>query len=201
MTTTLRTLTELQFKVMDAIAHAEHNPTNGATPTSADDVNTWFWADELAAECELTEKQVGGIVTSLQEAGYIGIDIVTAAQRKKGAESGVWFTKEGFQVWLNTRQERAAAAEQATNNQDNAKAATVRRMAEELIAKASGKVAESAKITRLVLQNPKKPGSAAHDRFALYATCATVGEFLARGGTRADLTHDVRKGYISVVGQ
>lgn len=46
--------------------------------------------------------------------------------------------------------------------------------------------------------NPKRPGTTAHARFALYATCATVGEYLDAGGRRAELAWDISRGYISV---
>lgn len=48
-------------------------------------------------------------------------------------------------------------------------------------------------------KNPKRPGSAAHARFDLYKPGMTVDEFLAAGGWRADISWDLRQGFIEVV--
>ena len=45
-------------------------------------------------------------------------------------------------------------------------------------------------------ENPKKPGSACNLRYEAYKSATTVAEFLAKGGTPADLTHDVGKGFV-----
>ena len=86
-------LTDLQYRVMNRIAHAEHNTTNGATPTQASDVNTWLWGDLLADETGLTPQQVGGVLTSLEQGGFI--NIVDAGTE----EAGVSFTQAGFDSW------------------------------------------------------------------------------------------------------
>ena len=47
--------------------------------------------------------------------------------------------------------------------------------------------------------NPKKPGSAAHARYALYpAVGATLADALKAGVRRNDFLYDVRKGYLKV---
>jgi hypothetical protein len=46
--------------------------------------------------------------------------------------------------------------------------------------------------------NPKKPGSASHDRFARYVHGMSVGEALKAGVTRGDLDHDASKGFIAI---
>ena len=53
-------------------------------------------------------------------------------------------------------------------------------------------------ITKRVAENPKRAGSAAFDRFALYRTGMKVSTFLEKGGTRADLSWDTARGFISV---
>lgn len=60
------------------------------------------------------------------------------------------------------------------------------------------KFTDAQKIKLLVRENPKKPGSAAHERFKHYFEADTVGDFLAAGGQRADLSWDTRKGFIEV---
>lgn len=49
-----------------------------------------------------------------------------------------------------------------------------------------------------VADNPKKPGSAAHARFALYAVGSTVDEALAAGVRAEDVRYDLAHGYIRV---
>ena len=89
-------LTKLQAQLMNLVAHAEHNPNNGSRPTCAADVATWLWADELAKNMGISEKAVGGVITSLTEAGLVNVNIVTAKQRKMGDDSSISFTDAGF---------------------------------------------------------------------------------------------------------
>lgn len=53
-------------------------------------------------------------------------------------------------------------------------------------------------IATVVDENPKKVGSAAHERFSLYKKGMKVGEYLAAGGNRADLAWDVEHKYITI---
>lgn len=55
-----------------------------------------------------------------------------------------------------------------------------------------------AKITVLVSENPKKKGSESHGRFDLYSNGIKVSTALERGVTRADISWDVRHGFISL---
>ena len=57
-----------------------------------------------------------------------------------------------------------------------------------------------ARLTVLVGDNPKRPGSKAHDLFKLYEGVSTVGEFLAKGGTTAAIHYDASHGFIEVEG-
>lgn len=47
-----------------------------------------------------------------------------------------------------------------------------------------------------VAPNPKKVGSASHARYALYEVGMTVSQFVAAGGTTADVAWDTNKGFI-----
>jgi hypothetical protein len=85
-------MTDLQMQFMNLIARCEMNQINGAVPHCADDVNTYLWADERASAMGISEKAVGGVITSLQTAGLIGIYI-------DKDDSGVWFTEAGFAAW------------------------------------------------------------------------------------------------------
>lgn len=57
-------------------------------------------------------------------------------------------------------------------------------------------VDREAKINVLVDENPKR--GAAAERFALYAKAKTVGDYVAAGGTLADIRWDTKKGFISL---
>lgn len=46
--------------------------------------------------------------------------------------------------------------------------------------------------------NPKRAGTKAAERFALYDNGVSVGAFLKNGGTTADLDYDTSKGYVKV---
>lgn len=53
-------------------------------------------------------------------------------------------------------------------------------------------------ITLLTEVNPKRPGSASATRFAAYKTGLTVAQFVAAGGTVADVKWDTAHGFISI---
>jgi len=91
-------LTDLQYLLMNRIAHDLYCSTNGDTPTEASDVNCWLWADEFARDIGLTEYQVGALLVTLQAAGFIGMHKARKV-RHQPDESSVWFTDAGFAVW------------------------------------------------------------------------------------------------------
>lgn len=49
-----------------------------------------------------------------------------------------------------------------------------------------------------VSENPKKPGTKAHERFKHYRAGMSVREFIEKGGLRADLSWDVEHGHIKI---
>lgn len=63
---------------------------------------------------------------------------------------------------------------------------------------ARGRYAPTDKITVLVEENPKREGTAAHARFALYTKHKTVASFIAAGGTTADVHHDTTHNFIKI---
>lgn len=97
---------------------------------------------------------------------------------------GVEFDHEALTFSEPTPKEKPAVEAAATETAKPARAHT-----------ASG---ENREITVLAAENPKRVGSKAHARFALYRTGMTVAEFFAAGGTASDLTWDVKHAYISV---
>lgn len=57
---------------------------------------------------------------------------------------------------------------------------------------------KAATITLKVEANPKRAGSAAYERFALYTTGMTVAEALTAGVTSGDLQYDSKHGFIEI---
>lgn len=106
MTKATAQLTELEFQLMDLYAHCEMTQLNGATPTQYKDVNTYLWADERAAALEISEQAVGGLLTSLQNKGFIGV-VKPTRQDKDGS---FWFTETGFDAWHSAREAYLAEA-------------------------------------------------------------------------------------------
>lgn len=62
----------------------------------------------------------------------------------------------------------------------------------------SRSIPEHAVITVLSEGNPKRPGSASFERFKLYRTGMTVGDFLRGGGKREDISWDRNHEYIKL---
>lgn len=55
---------------------------------------------------------------------------------------------------------------------------------------------DDSRVITFVAENPKKKGSSAHARFALYKVGMTVSEFVAAGGTLGDVKWDAERGFI-----
>jgi hypothetical protein len=52
---------------------------------------------------------------------------------------------------------------------------------------------------QLLKENPKRSGTKAYERFALYQSGMKVTEFLKLGGTKNDLRHDTERHFIKIV--
>lgn len=61
-----------------------------------------------------------------------------------------------------------------------------------------GAFSSEQRIELLVKENPKREGSSAYKKFALYGKNKTVGAFLKAGGTRSALRYDTEHDYIKV---
>lgn len=189
-------LTDLEYGMMDTIAHAEHNTTNGATPTAASDVHTWLWADEFAAALGINAQAAGGVLSSLEQKGAIGMDAT------QGKDSGVWFTELGFAAWKADHDAGRVYAKPSAVKPAAAPAQTTPRSSGKS-KKTGGKRGPAPDysddmVIAGVVSNPKRPGSMAHTRFALYREGMTVGAFLKAGGRRDDLSWDVKHGHIKI---
>jgi hypothetical protein len=172
-----KTLTDMQYALMNLIAHHEMNTTNGATPEKHSDVNTWLWADEFAKELSLTEEQVGGLLTTLTEAELIGVH---KAKKKRGQpdESTVWFTEAGFLAWQavhngaketkTTKQKKATKAVVETKKEQTVTNTTTnlidlladregsrKRAAAQVLLKNQGKAVSLAKLAEAVYSDPE----------------------------------------------
>jgi len=174
-------LTPMQYALMNRIAHDQYNTTNGATPTSAADVATWLFAADWAADLGLTEQQVGGVLTSLENAEYVSM--------YKGDESTVNFTEAGFAAWQ--------AASIAAVTAKLVEAGTIEAPKAKKHAGPKGEYADEQVITVLVA-NPKRVGCKAWHRFEKYATGQTVRQALDAGLTREDFRWDTYRGHITI---
>jgi len=94
-------------------------------------------------------------------------------------------------------------------NLNNATVAAKAAAAKAQATSASGRPAAYALTARIAVQtdgNPKKPGTASYDRFALYYGAETVENYIAAvvaGGStsakaRADLRWDVARGFVTI---
>ncbi len=84
--------TEFEAYVLNQIAHHEMNSLNGATPSCAEDVSTYCWADHFAGD-KMTTNQCKGVLSSLVKKGFIAI------QDWDKGDTLVGFTKSGFEAW------------------------------------------------------------------------------------------------------
>lgn len=89
-------LTQNEINYLNSIARCEMNQINGGVPECADDVDTYIWADERAGELKISEKAVGGVMSSLQNKNLIWVCV----DRDEPTDSGVGFTEAGFAAWL-----------------------------------------------------------------------------------------------------
>lgn len=96
-------MTDLEFKLFDIYAHCEMTAANGATPEAAGDIWTYLWADERAKNMGISEKAVGGLLTSLQAKGFARVE----APSKQDKDGGFWATEAGFTAWAAMRAARA----------------------------------------------------------------------------------------------
>lgn len=102
-------LTNLEAALLTEIALCEMNSSNGAEPDQASDVHTYLWADERASNLGISEQAVGGVLTSLQTKGLIGViapNCKPNANDRDGRRIGdrdpdgaVWFTDAGFAAY------------------------------------------------------------------------------------------------------
>ena len=84
--------TKLEAAALNHYACHEMNPNNGASPDCAQDVSTYVWADDLAADIGVTVSQAKGVLGSLAAKGLVAIS-------GQGDDAGICFTEAGFETW------------------------------------------------------------------------------------------------------
>lgn len=101
---------------------------------------------------------------------------------------------------IKASEEKKAAAAKAKEDKEKEKEAKKQAAAEAKAAReaARSRINPSEKISLLVPNNPKRAGSSAFDRFALYKDGMTVDEYLKAGGTMADINWDLGHRLISL---
>ena len=85
--------TTLETKMLDAIAHHEMSPVNGASPETIGETGTFCWADDFAATIGIKTEAAKGVLGSLVKKQLI---VITEYER---GETVVDFTEKGFDIW------------------------------------------------------------------------------------------------------
>lgn len=96
-------ITVAEAKLLRHYALDQMNVSNGAEPESADDVGCYVWADEAAAELEMTKQGIGALLTSLQTKGLMWVG---QPEGPKGSDTQCGFTPEGFNKYVWARDAR-----------------------------------------------------------------------------------------------
>jgi len=103
-------LTNLEAQLLNDIAYDEMTASNGARPESANEASAYLWADERAARLGISEKAVGGVLTSLQKKGLIGVTAPNCKHNEeerngtrranRDPDGAVWFTDAGYEAFV-----------------------------------------------------------------------------------------------------
>lgn len=111
MTTTNNTpaLTELQFNVLTAYAFCEMTSANGGRPSNPSETHTYLWAAERAEKLGISERQLGGCLSSLVKKGFIA---VLSQKDDPDGDGGFEMTAEGFAAWDAAYSEKHPTDEQ-----------------------------------------------------------------------------------------
>lgn len=161
-------------------------------------------------------KIVGALLAEPMTAAEVGAkvqvtaDAVLATLKKARSNAGIDFAVEDETAVISIVLPEGVDSEAVWKAAAAEKPAKALRAAKEPREKPAKKAASNgsgtktwygdADVIKLVAkENPKKPGSASHDRFALYEDGMTCGKFIAAGGSRADLSWDRSHEFIKIV--
>jgi DNA-binding MarR family transcriptional regulator len=96
MNTSKINVTDLEAKVLNWIAYADHAPSNGAKPTDISQTGTYLWVDEIGSDIGVPTATAKGAVGSLTAKDLISV-VDTISDGEK--ENLVDFTDAGFAAW------------------------------------------------------------------------------------------------------
>ena len=113
-------ITKNEAAVLNEIAYAEHNASNGARPESHKEVNTWLFVDEIAVETGLSKASVKGVVSSL-----VKKELVVVTQQAPDPDNSVSFTELGYEKWATVDDDRTGVFLGKSPAEENAKPARV----------------------------------------------------------------------------
>ena len=88
----MKTVTNKELEVLDAIINNEYQDFDKNSPDYKDLSPTWM---SVVKDYSFTGKVFSGLISSLTEKKLIETDI-----EDKGNET-IWITKEGFETWLS----------------------------------------------------------------------------------------------------
>ncbi len=91
--------TDLEKRLLHAIATHEYTPMNGDQPETVRDCHTWYWISDFANTMNIKVNSCRGVMGSLVKKGLVGYAKVSAKARKLGDEDTVWFTDLGFKIY------------------------------------------------------------------------------------------------------
>lgn len=103
-----KTATELETKMLHAIATDLMTPLNGAIPTECEDATTYTDIPEWALSMKITEPQAKGVLGSLTAKGLVEH---TEGDARIGDPDGVNLTDEGFAIFRASLEEKKADVE------------------------------------------------------------------------------------------
>ena len=154
-----------------------------------------------AREFKQTLKADNGRTWLLKKVGYLVSERAQGGLTGVAAERAAALDKPETVTALKAEEKRIEA--QKHNNPDKsekggAMKTTKNTKPESTKGDARRTYALTDKIAILVKENPKRTGSAAHDRFTLYSKHKTVESYLAAGGSTADIVYDTKHGFIKV---
>ena len=135
--------------------------------------------------------------TKFAKKGHVVVDIENAKLAKVGAtdtKSKKILAKANIKAVESTDEDEKPAKGKAVKAAKEAKPAKAVKAPKEKKEKA----VDNRKIKLLVKENPKREGTAAYDKFALYKTSKTVAEFIEAGGSLSAIKYDSEKQFIEV---
>lgn len=168
-----------------------------------DALNTFLKRKSFTSAKSGSILEAGNHANLKQEELKMGKFSKTATATKEPAEKAtkvkMWTNNPDWQDQTTGETTAAGKAQQAKAKAKNADKASSEKSTKAPAKKEPKEAAEDTrKITLITKENPKREGSAAFERFALYSKHKTVQSFIEAGGSSADLRYDEKAGHIKV---